>query len=71
VVVFHAVKLLGPTRITAFQSLVPAIAVVLAGVFLAEPILPAQVLGGVVIVAGILVTRSGRVRSRPRRRWAI
>ncbi|HEU0235454.1 MAG TPA: DMT family transporter [Candidatus Limnocylindrales bacterium] len=68
VVVFHAVRLLGPTRITAFQFLVPAVAVVLAAIFLAEPILPAQVLGGVVIVAGILLTRSGRgFRPRPAR----
>ena len=40
VVVFHGVKLLGPTRITALQSLVPAMAVVLAAIFLGEPIRP-------------------------------
>jgi drug/metabolite transporter (DMT)-like permease len=60
VIVFQGVKLLGPTRITAYQFLVPAFAVVMAALFLAEPIRPAQVLGGIVIVAGILVTRSGR-----------
>jgi drug/metabolite transporter (DMT)-like permease len=62
VVVFHGVKLLGPTRITAFQFLVPAIAVALAALLLGEPVLPAQVVGGLVIVAGILITRSGRLR---------
>lgn len=62
VIVFHGVKLLGPTRITAFQFLVPAIAVVLAALLLDEPILPAQIVGGLVIVAGILITRSGRLR---------
>jgi len=59
VIVFRAVKLLGPTRITAFQFLVPAFAVLMAALFLAEPIRVAQILGGLVIVAGILVTRSG------------
>jgi drug/metabolite transporter (DMT)-like permease len=67
VVVFHGVRLLGPTRITAFQFLVPAVAVALAAAFLAEPILPAQILGGAVIVGGILITRSGP-GFRPRRR---
>ncbi|HVL53478.1 MAG TPA: DMT family transporter [Vitreimonas sp.] len=58
VVVFHAVKLLGPTRITAFQFLVPAFAVLMGAAFLAEPVRLAQLVGGAVIVAGILVTRS-------------
>jgi drug/metabolite transporter (DMT)-like permease len=57
VAVFHAVKLLGPTRVTAFQFLVPAIAIALAAVFLAEPIRAGQLAGGVVIVAGVLLTR--------------
>jgi drug/metabolite transporter (DMT)-like permease len=57
VAVFHAVKLLGPTRVTAFQFLVPAIAIALAAVFLDEPIQIAQLAGGVVIVAGVLMTR--------------
>ena len=59
VIVFHGVKLLGPTRVTAYQFLIPFFAVVLAAFFLAEAIRPAQILGGIVIVAGILVTRSG------------
>ncbi len=59
VAIFHAIKLLGPTRITAFQFLVPAMAVVLGALFLAEAIRAGQVLGGLVIVAGILITRSG------------
>ena len=47
VVIFHAIKLVGPTRITALQSLVPAMAVVLAAIFLGEPIRPGQIVGGV------------------------
>jgi drug/metabolite transporter (DMT)-like permease len=62
-VVFHGVKLLGPTRVTTFQFLVPAFAVLLAAVFLAEPIRLAQLLGGIVIVAGIAVTRTAAPRS--------
>jgi drug/metabolite transporter (DMT)-like permease len=68
VVVFHGIWLLGPTRVTAFQFLVPAIAVVLAAVFLGDPIRPTQVIGGAVIVLGVIVTRSGSaVAGRVRR----
>ena len=59
VVIFHAIKLVGPTRITALQSLVPAMAVVLAAIFLGEPIRVGQVLGGIVIVAGVAILRRG------------
>ncbi len=59
VIVFHAVKLLGPTRVTALQFLVPALAVVMAAVFLAEPIRPIQVIGGLVILAGVALLRRG------------
>lgn len=61
VVVFSAIKLLGPTRITAYQFLVPFIAVLLGAVFLAEPIRFGQLLGGVVIVLGVAVTRADRL----------
>ena len=70
VVVFHGVKLLGPTRITAYQFLVPAFAVVLGATLLAEPVRIAQPIGGIVIVIGILVTRSGGWAGRPRRQVA-
>jgi drug/metabolite transporter (DMT)-like permease len=58
-VIFHAIKLVGPTRITALLSLVPAMAVVLAAIFLGEPIRPGQVLGGIVIIAGVAILRRG------------
>jgi drug/metabolite transporter (DMT)-like permease len=70
VVVFHGVKLLGPTRITAYQFLVPAAAVVLGAAILQEPIRAAQLIGGAVIVAGILITRSGGRATPPARRVA-
>jgi drug/metabolite transporter (DMT)-like permease len=59
VIVQNGVKLIGPTRTSAYQFLVPALAVVLAALLLAEPIRPGQVLGGVVIVVGVLITRGG------------
>ncbi len=67
VVVLNGVRLLGPTRITGFQYIIPFAAVVLAYIFLGEPIRPAQLVGGLVIVSGILIARRevlvpGRVR---------
>ena len=59
VIVFHGVKLLGPTRVTALQFLVPALAVAMAAIFLGEAIRPAQVVGGVVILAGVALLRRG------------
>jgi drug/metabolite transporter (DMT)-like permease len=62
ILVLNGVRLLGPTRITTTQALVPAMAVVLAFVFLHEPIHLGQVLGGAIIIAGVALTRraSGR-----------
>jgi len=59
VIIFHGVKLLGPTRINAFQFLVPALAVVMAAVFLSEPIRPIQIVGGAIILAGVWLLRRG------------
>ena len=67
VVVFHGMKLLGPTRISALQTLVPALAVVLAAIFLGEPIRPAQLVGGVIILAGVALLRRGSWPRRPMR----
>jgi drug/metabolite transporter (DMT)-like permease len=62
VIVFNGVRLLGPTQVITLQSFVPAMAVVLAFIFLHEPILPAQVLGGALIVAGVALTRRAAYR---------
>jgi drug/metabolite transporter (DMT)-like permease len=67
VVIFHGVKLLGPARITAFQFLVPPIAVLLAAIVLGEPVRPPQVVGGLVILIGVAIARTRRF---PRRRPA-
>jgi drug/metabolite transporter (DMT)-like permease len=57
VIVFNAIRYIGPTRVSSMQFLVPAGAVVLGAILLAEPVGPAQVLGGAVIVAGVWLTR--------------
>ena len=67
VIVLHAVKIVGPTRTAALQFLVPALAVVFAAIFLAEGVRAGQVVGGVVIVAGVLLTRRARVAMPGRR----
>ncbi len=64
VIIFQGVRLIGPTRVMVFQALIPAMAVVLAYVFLGEPIRPAQVVGGAVIIAGVALTRRMSPRSR-------
>jgi drug/metabolite transporter (DMT)-like permease len=67
VIIFQGVKLLGPTRVTSLQSLVPALAVVLAAIFLDEPIRPSQILGGAVILVGVALLRRGSWPGRPGR----
>jgi drug/metabolite transporter (DMT)-like permease len=59
VIVSNGIKVVGPTRTAAYQFLVPALAVVFAFIFLSEPIRAGQVIGGVVIVVGVLITRGG------------
>jgi drug/metabolite transporter (DMT)-like permease len=61
VIVFSAIRLLGPTRITAFQFLVPFMAVLMGAAFLAEPVRADQLLGGAVIVLGVALMRTDRV----------
>ncbi len=70
VIVQNGVRVVGPTRTSAYQFLVPALAVVLAAIFLSEAIRVGQVVGGVVIVAGVLITRGslGRRWSQPAER---
>ncbi len=71
VVIFQGVKLLGPTRVTAFQFLVPVLAVLMAALFLGEAIRPTQVVGGAVILAGVALLRSGSWPTGARMRQAI
>ena len=57
VVVFRSVKVIGPSRFANFQFLTPVFTVALGALFLGEGVAPAQVAGGIAIVAGILVAR--------------
>jgi drug/metabolite transporter (DMT)-like permease len=57
VLVFNAIRHVGPARATVSQFLVPAGAVILGAIFLSEAIRPAQVAGGAVIILGLWLTR--------------
>jgi drug/metabolite transporter (DMT)-like permease len=70
VFVFNAIRLVGPTRVTVSQFLVPFGAVLLGALALDEPVGAAQLAGGVVIVLGVALTRRASVlpaalRGRP------
>jgi drug/metabolite transporter (DMT)-like permease len=69
VFVMRAIAIVGPTKVVATQFLVPAGAVALGAVFLAEPVGLGQVGGGAIIVLGVWITRRraivpARVRAR-------
>jgi drug/metabolite transporter (DMT)-like permease len=64
VFVFNAIRLVGPTRVTVSQFLVPAGAVLLGVIFLAEPVGIAQLVGGAVIVLGVWLTRRPSILPR-------
>ncbi len=61
VLVFNAIRLIGPTRASAMQLLVPAGAVALGALILGEPVGVAQLAGGAVIVLGVATTRRASV----------
>jgi drug/metabolite transporter (DMT)-like permease len=57
VLLFNAIRLVGPSRVTVSQFFVPFGAVLLGAVLLQEPVGIAQVVGGAVIVLGVALTR--------------
>jgi drug/metabolite transporter (DMT)-like permease len=61
VLVFNAIRVVGPARTSTMQLLVPAGAVLLGAVFLGEPIAAAEAVGGVIIVLGVAMTRRATV----------
>jgi drug/metabolite transporter (DMT)-like permease len=65
VLIFRAIAVVGPSRVANMQLLVPALTVLMAALFLGEPILVGQILGGVVIVAGILIARRAPIGPPP------
>jgi drug/metabolite transporter (DMT)-like permease len=58
VVVIGAIRILGPTRVTAFQFITPLFAVILAALLLQERITAVQVFGGAAILMGVAIARS-------------
>lgn len=56
------VRMLGPARAVVYGYLQPFLAVVAAGLLIAEPVLGLQLLGGAVMLAGVVI---GRPRARP------
>lgn len=57
ILVFNAIRHIGPTRAAVGQFLVPAGAVALGALLLAEPVRLVQVVGGSIIVGGLWLTR--------------
>jgi drug/metabolite transporter (DMT)-like permease len=56
------VRRLGPARTTVYSYLQPFLTVVAAGLMIGEPILPLQLLGGVIMLVGVVM---GRPRPHP------
>ncbi len=56
------VRRLGPARTTVYSYLQPFLTVIAAGLMIGEPILPLQLLGGVIMLVGVVM---GRPRPRP------
>ncbi|MEM7787871.1 MAG: DMT family transporter [Bacteroidota bacterium] len=52
-----AVKAVGPSKTAAFSNLVPVVGLGAGALLLSEPIRALQVVGGLLIVAGVVVTR--------------
>jgi drug/metabolite transporter (DMT)-like permease len=56
------VRRLGPARTIVYSYLQPFVTVVAAGLLIGEPVLPLQLLGGVIMVVGVVM---GRPRPHP------
>lgn len=56
----YGVQQIGASHAAIFQNLVPLVALICSGVFLGESVTPAQLLGGLLIIAGLFVVRRNR-----------
>jgi drug/metabolite transporter (DMT)-like permease len=52
---YAAIAELGPSRASVFLNLVPVMAVIIANVFLHEPITASHLIGGTIVISGILL----------------
>ena len=57
---YDAVLRVGPSRAAAFSNLTPSVGVAAGVVLLGEPLVLRQVLGGVFVIAGLVVMRRER-----------
>ncbi len=57
---YDAVQRVGPSRAAAFSNLTPFVGVAAGVVLLGEPVVLSQVLGGVLVIAGLVVMRRER-----------
>lgn len=62
VIYFKSIGEIGATRTAAYNSLMPPIAVVIAMLALGEYLTPAQVLGAIVVLCGVVLTRFAPMR---------
>ena len=53
---YEGVKAIGPSRTAVFNNLVPVFGIVLAAGLLGEPVLASMLVGGVVTIAGVIMT---------------
>ena len=61
----NAVRNLGASHTAAFGNLVPLIALVSGFIILGDPILPAQLIGGTLIISGLVIMRWARKNNNP------
>ena len=62
---YAALRLLGPTRTSIWLNLEAVTAVVLAGLFLGERLLPVQLVGGIAVVIGAVLATLAAARAEP------
>lgn len=62
---------LGTTRVMVYMYLIPMAAVALAAIFFADPLTPARILGGAIVLSGVVMTRVAIDRAAKRARLAL
>jgi drug/metabolite transporter (DMT)-like permease len=62
---YHGVRVLGPTKTSMYGNLQPIVAIAVAWVMLHETPTSWQLLGAGFIMAGLLVSRTAKVRPAP------
>ena len=60
-----AVRAVGPARTAMFSNAVPVVGVAAGVLVLGEPLLPLQLAGGALVIAGVLSVRRRRQRPVP------